>query len=143
MTNKQLYFTAICILFSSLMANSQSVIGTWINIDDTDGKEKSYIEIYEEDGKVLGKVIKLLPGADITHCNECKGKLKGEPIEGMIIMKDLVKEGDGYEDGEILDPATGKVYSCFIELEEADKLKVRGYMGFSLLGRSQYWIRKK
>lgn len=135
--------TCFSILISFQFCAAQSILGTWSTIDDTDGQQKSHIEVYEENGKVYGKVIKLLPAADITHCDECKGDKKGKPIEGMIIMNDLIKDGDGYSDGEILDPATGKVYSCFIELESADKLKVRGYLGFALIGRSQYWMRVK
>ncbi|MEM7660525.1 MAG: DUF2147 domain-containing protein, partial [Bacteroidota bacterium] len=48
-----------------------------------------------------------------------------------------------YEDGKILDPENGTVYGCNVELEETDKLKVRGYVGFSLLGRTQYWLREE
>jgi len=135
---------AITLIFAfANVGTAQSVLGVWKTIDDTDNAEKSHIEIYEENGKVYGKVIKLLEGATATHCENCEGDLKGAPITGMVILKDLEKEDDYYEDGEIVDPATGKVYSCWIQLEGADKLKVRGFLGFSMLGRTQYWYRVK
>ncbi len=136
----RIYSTLVFLMFASF-SFGQTVFGTWKSIDDNDGKEKSLIEIYEENGKVYGKVQQLLEGASISHCNECKGDRKGKSIEGMVILWDLEKDGDGYSGGEIIDPATGKIYSALIELENANKLEVRGYMGFSLLGRSQYWIR--
>jgi len=131
--------------FLSLMGviNGQSVIGVWKNIDDEDGKEKSHIEIYEKNGKVHGKVIKLLSGAALTHCSACKGDLKGKPIVGMNILWDMNKKGNEYINGKILDPKKGKVYDCDIRLDGADKLIVRGYMGFSAFGRSQTWYRVK
>lgn len=138
---KNIILTAVLAFAFANMVSAQSVLGTWKTIDDTDGVEKSHIEIYEKDGKVYGKVIKLLEGATATHCENCEGDQKGAPITGMVILKDLEAEDDYYEDGEILDPATGKVYSCWIQLEDKDKLKVRGFLGFSVLGRTQYWYR--
>ncbi len=129
----------------TLDLNAQSkIVGTWYNVDDEDGKPKSHIQIYEKDGKLEGKVIRLLPGATTTHCNKCEGDNKGKPIAGMKILWGLEKESElVFEDGEILDPKNGKTYSCDIALEGSDKLKVRGYIGFSLLGRTQYWYRVK
>lgn len=137
-------FLALTLIFACAnVGTAQGVTGIWKTIDDTDGVEKSHIEIYEENGKVYGKVIKLLEGATATHCNDCDGDLKGAPITGMVLLTDLVAEDDYYEGGEILDPATGKVYSCWIQLDGPDKLKVRGFLGFSVLGRTQYWYRVK
>lgn len=61
----------------------------------------------------------------------------------MEILWDLIKIGKVWDDGTIMDPKNGKEYSCKIELEGQDKLKVRGYLGFSLLGRTQTWFRVK
>ena len=75
-------------------------------------------------------------------CINCKGKNKNLPIEGMTIVEGLELNGKTWEDGTILDPKSGKIYSCYITLEDNNTLKVRGYIGFSLLGRTQKWIRK-
>jgi len=61
----------------------------------------------------------------------------------LTVIKGLKKDGDEYNSGKILDPKNGKIYKCFITLESKDKLKVRGYIGFALLGRTQYWYRVK
>lgn len=130
-------------LFVGLRVNAQTVMGMWKNIDDNDGKEKSVIEITERNGKLYGKVVKLLAGATATHCTECEGDRKNKPITGMEILWGLKKDGAAYVDGEILDPKTGKIYDCDVKLEGPNKLKVRGYLGFSLIGRTQYWYRVK
>ncbi len=135
------YFTFLFICLFSNSIFSQSPLGLWKNLDDTDGKEKSYIEIYEQNGKLRGKVVKLLPAATITHCDKCKGTNKGKSLVGMDILWDLKKKGSTWEDGFIVDPKNGKVYDCFIELDGNDKLKVRGYIGVSLFGRTQTWYK--
>lgn len=140
--NRFLFTLMVLISFSSL-SYSQSAIGIWKNLDDTDGKEKSHIEIYEVNGKLEGKVIKLLPAASITHCDKCKGDNKGKSLVGMKILTDMKSSGSGWSGGHILDPATGKVYKCKMETEGADKLKVRGFIGVSLIGRTQSWYRVK
>ncbi len=130
--------------FLALTTHAQSVLGKWKTIDDVTGKAKSIVEIYEQDGKVYGKVVKILtPGRENAVCDQCEGDKKDKPILGMVILTGLEQDGDEWEDGEILDPNNGKTYSCYITLEEPDKLKVRGYIGFSLIGRTQYWYRVK
>lgn len=133
-----LFFTTI------FYAQNQSVIGKWKTIDDETGKAKSIVEIYEKSGKIYGKVVEIL---DVEHknnvCSECSGSDKNKPILGMIIIKGLTKEESEYTNGKILDPKNGKTYKCFITLEAKDKLKVRGFIGISLFGRTQYWYRAK
>ena len=125
-----------------LLSFSQNVLGKWKTIDDVNGKAKSIVEIYSDNGKVFGKITQILtPGEENKKCTECKGDLKDKPIAGMLILENLVKDGDEWNDGTILDPNNGKVYKCYITLENEDKLKVRGYIGFSIIGRTQYWYR--
>jgi uncharacterized protein (DUF2147 family) len=119
------------------------ITGMWKTVDDTDGIEKSVVEIFEKDGKLHGRVDRLLAGADKTHCEKCSGELKNKPITGMVILSNLTKSSSGGTDGKILDPASGKTYSCYIELENPDKLKLRGYIGMAAFGRTQYWYRLK
>jgi len=133
--------------FSPLLA--QSPIGTWKSVDDDTGKERSLIEIYEKEGKLYGKIIKLFPFPDDDPnpvCDECDedDPRYMQPVVGLEILQGLEKESDKeWEGGKILDPKNGSVYSCYIELQKADKLKVRGYLGVALLGRTQYWYRWK
>lgn len=134
-------------LFPALHA--QSAIGIWKTIDDETNKPKSLVQIYEQNGKLYGKVIKLFrePGEEqdpvCDECDEDDPRYKKRVI-GMVILEDLEPDGkDAWSDGEILDPANGSVYGCNIELQGANKLKVRGFIGFSLLGRTQYWYREE
>ena len=119
------------------------VTGKWKTIGDVDKTEKAIVEIYELDGKLFGKVIKLLPTAVHTTCERCSGDLRGKPIEGMVILMDLTKTPNGGNHGKVLDPSNGNVYKAYIELEGPDKLKLRGYIGTPTLGRTQYWYRVK
>ena len=132
-----------CFLFVAHGMSAQSIVGLWKTIDDTDNVEKSHIEIYEQSGKFYGKVIKLLEGATLQICEECEGDKKDQPIEGRVLLEDMSAHKDYWKGGNILDPATGKSYKCYIELPENDKLKLRGYIGIPALGRTQYWYRVK
>jgi uncharacterized protein (DUF2147 family) len=131
-------------LLLSLTVHAQSIEGVWQNIDDEDGKPKSHIEVKEVNGKLEGRVIKLLEGADLKVCTKCKGARKDQPIEGMKIMWDLQAKGDDKaEGGRIIDPKKGKEYGCKIKLKEDDLLEVRGYLGSPIFGRTQHWHRIK
>lgn len=141
---KKLISTSL-LLFLGLFIYAQSPIGVWKTIDDETGKEKSYVEIYKnESGNLEGKVVKILtPGHQDRKCKECKGSKKNKPIVGLVIIRDMDKEGDTWKNGHILDPENGKEYKCKMTLKDEDTLDVRGYIGFSLIGRTQTWYRVK
>lgn len=132
----------ILILTISLSANSQDIFGKWNSTNDDTGKVDSVVEIYKKDGKAFAKIVEIKdPERQKAVCTECKGKNKGKPIMGLEILTGLQKDGDEWSGGKILDPRNGKVYKCYIELVEPNKLKLRGYIGFSLLGKTKYWKR--
>ena len=134
----------VALLFICVQTNAQSVLGKWKTIDDKTGKEKSVVEIFEISGKVYGKIIEITDATKRNgKCEKCLGTDKDKPVLGLIIIKGLKKDGDEYTDGKITDPETGKIYKSYIKLIAKDKLEVRGYIGFALLGRSQTWIRVK
>lgn len=126
-----------------ILAYSQSPVGTWKTIDDKTGKEKSHVRIYEtKSGKLQGEVVKILTaGKENITCTECKGDKKDKPIKGMVILWGLEKDGDAWDDGRIMDPNSGKEYKCSMKLKNKNTLEVRGYLGVSLLGRTQTWVR--
>lgn len=138
-------FLIVISLFIGCAVHAQDVFGTWKTVDDTTGEAKSIIEIYEENDKVYGKIKEILDPAapENAVCQNCSGEDAEAPIVGLVFIKGLTKDGDEYNDGNILDPETGNLYKCYITLENDDQLKVRGYIGFSLLGRTQYWYRVK
>jgi uncharacterized protein (DUF2147 family) len=132
---------SLLLLVGPLMAGSPA--GYWKTVDDETKKAKSIVRIYEVDGKLYGKVTEILtPGEEDKICEKCPGEDKDKPIKGLIILRELLADNGGYSGGTILDPNNGKTYSCKMALEdEGRKLKVRGFLGFSLLGRTQYWER--
>lgn len=136
----------LLLLFFLESLKGQSPVGIWKTIDDVSGKERGTVEIYEKAGIVYAKVIGTFPKpgepAD-PQCIACKGERKNQRVIGMEIMRGLKKSGDEWSGGTILDPESGNEYSCYIKLLSPDKLKIRGYIGFSLFGRSQYWYRIK
>lgn len=141
---KKAIITFLFIAVAGIMSVSAQVTGRWKTIDDETGQAKSIVEIYEQNGKIYGKVVEILnPAKKESKCDKCSGADKGKPINGLVIIKGLTKDGDEYTDGDILDPQKGKLYSCTIKLDGKDKLSVRGYVGFSMLGRSQTWYRVK
>ncbi|MEM9052451.1 MAG: DUF2147 domain-containing protein [Bacteroidota bacterium] len=135
---RTLKFSLVIILFGmSLSSIAQTPIGTWKTVDDKTGETRSHVKIYEEDGKLYGKIIKVLVGDPDAVCDECSGSKKNSPILGLIMIEDMKKEDDRWVDGEILDPETGSEYNCELWLEDGN-LKVRGshWSGFF---RTQTW----
>lgn len=127
----------------SALAEKGSIVGSWKTIDDKTNQPKSIVKIYKRDGKYHGRVTRLFRQKDENpdpRCNKCKNSdpRKGKRVKGMVVLKDMVKKGERYADGNILDPKNGKVYTCKLWLEKG-KLKVRGYVGFFF--RTQTWHR--
>lgn len=122
-----------------------SPVGTWQTIDDKTGKPKALVQISEVDGALQGKIVKVLQSDQGPNpiCDKCSGERKNKPVTGMNIMWGLHKDGHQWSGGHILDPKNGKTYKCKLHLVDGGrKLKVRGYIGFALLGRTQVWIRQ-
>ncbi len=128
----------------SIQAQADKIIGTWYN-EPKDSK----IKIYKKNNQYYGKVVWLKdntnddgssPKLDNNNADEAKRKL---PIVGSIIVMNLVWDEDDQEwdDGEIYDPRGGSTYSAYAKLENPNKLFLKGYIGFSLIGRSTYWFR--
>jgi len=127
-----------------VIADMQSqVTGKWKVVDDADGIEKSIVEIYEYNNHYHGRIVQVLETSKRTHCEKCYGDLKGKPLTGMNIIWDLEKTANGGKNGKVLDPSSGKIFSCSIELASQDKLKLRGYLGVPSVGKTSYWNRVK
>lgn len=135
----------VFLLPSFSMAQTGSPVGVWKTIDDVSGKQRSIVRIVETNGELSGTVDMIFdrPGEDPEHlCDKCKGDLKNKPVIGMTILWGLKKKGDVWKGGNILDPDNGKTYGCKMELAaNGTELNVRGFIGISLIGRSQTWYR--
>lgn len=132
------------LLFISYSISAQTIFGKWENRNEETNKVDSVIEVYEKKGKAFAKIIEITDKNNKNVlCTKCSGKLKNTPILGMNILTGLEKDDDEWSGGKILDPKNGKEYKCYIKLEDANKLKLRGYIGFAAFGRTAYWYRKK
>lgn len=137
---KFLYFFCFLILiFFSKNLSAQSPIGVWVTIDDESGKEKSHVEIYEKEGKLFGKIVKLLLKPQNTLCTVCDGIRKNKPLIGMIIISNMKKNGGKWSEGIIYKADVGKEYSGYLEMIDSDHLKVTGKVLF--ISKSQIWRR--
>lgn len=123
--------------------SSEEVFGVWTTIDESSGKARSQVEIYEVDGKAFGKIVKFIDKPELeetqycTKCPEADDRY-GQLVMGMEIIRDLKFKKGKWEGGTVLDPENGKIYKCKIWLEDG-KLKVRGYIAFFY--RTQEWVK--
>lgn len=140
---------AMIYLFSMLaFAADLSPVGTWLTIDDVTKKPRSIVKITEQNGQLAGSIAKVYyqqgegPG---DLCDKCSGALKNQKILGMTILSGMTKTSDNvWSGGRIVDPKNGKSYRCKMTLSpNGQMLDVRGYIGVSLLGRTQTWVRQK
>ncbi|PKP27848.1 MAG: DUF2147 domain-containing protein [Bacteroidetes bacterium HGW-Bacteroidetes-22] len=122
---------------------STDIVGFWLN-EDGDAK----IEVFNKGGKYFGKLVWLKTPID-TDTKKAKldkhnpvASLRTRPLLSLEILTGFVFDGDDeWNDGKIYDPKTGKTYSCLIKFESADKLKIRGYIGVSWVGKTTMWTR--
>jgi uncharacterized protein (DUF2147 family) len=131
--------------FVFLTIQQATPVGFWNTIDDEDHRPTAVVEIRQVGDELTGTVRALLVPAthDDSICGKCSGEHHNQPVVGMEILRHMRRDGDEWKGGEILDPETGKTYRAQMKLEDGGKkLVVRGYIGFSLFGRSQTWIRR-
>lgn len=139
---KRVFLLSIFILIG-LAIQAQSLIGTWRSVDDATNKDKSIVQLYEENGKTYGKVVKFLdPKTDPNRvCAKCTDWRKDQKIMQMMIVRDMKLSGSTWKGGKILDPENGKEYSCTMWFENGkpNELRLRGWVG--PFYRTQTWFR--
>jgi uncharacterized protein (DUF2147 family) len=129
----------LALLLFAFPALAQSAVGVWRTVDDEDGEPKSHVEIYEQGGKLYGRVLTLLPEGRV--CEDCAGEYNGSDLRGVVVLRDMEPDGDEWSGGTITDPKNGRTYRAKMSLDGQNRLRVRGFIGFSLLGRTQVWER--
>ena len=126
---------------------ADDVVGIWLNAD-----KDAHIEIFKKGDKFFGKLVWIKDPIDAEtgkpklDKNNPDPKLQSRPSLGLELLTNFEFDDDEWEDGEIYDPKTGKTYSCYMEFDDDDnlnKLKIRGYVGVSILGKTTYWTRVK
>ncbi len=130
------------ILFVSAKTGTDDIIGVWI-----DASGQAQLRIYKEGNKYFGKIVWLkVPnnpktGSPKLDFNNPDKQLQSKPLIGLQILRDFVYDKGEWNSGRIYDPTNGKDYKCYMKLKDANTLSMRGYIGFSLLGRTEIWIR--
>jgi uncharacterized protein (DUF2147 family) len=117
-------------------------VGLWRNVDDKTGEAKAEIRIYDNGGKLFGKIEKTLTKNGKPTCEECWDDRKGQAMVGLEIIRNAEKvEGqEAWQHGKILDPENGKEYTLrLVPIDGGRKLQVRGYIG--PFYRTQTWVR--
>ena len=129
---------------SSHAVDLQSPVGLWKTVDDKTGMPRALVRISLQDGKYSGRIEQsFTPGAETRVCSLCTDERKNKPIIGLLIIRNVSLRDGEYVGGDILDPDNGSVYRCKFHLEnDGATLVVRGFIGISLLGRSQTWQRQ-
>ena len=119
--------------------------GLWQQVDDKTGNTDGWFLIFEHNGVYEGAIAKMFiaPGKNQNPiCTKCQGDQKNKPSLGLVIIKNMQRNGMSYENGTILDPRDGNVYHAVMQLSPDGKdLTVRGYIGIPLFGRNQIWHR--
>jgi uncharacterized protein (DUF2147 family) len=123
---------------------AQSPVGLWKTFDDKTGQARALVRIYAQEGKLFGRIEQSFkPGSEHRVCVACSDDRKNLPILGLVIIRNMKPDGGEYDGGDILDPESGAVYRCKMHVEQdGARLILRGYIGFSLLGRTQTWERQ-
>jgi len=136
---------ALALMGAAGLALAQATpVGVWKTIDDDGKTEKSLVRIVEAGGLLSGKVDKIFDAAKQNDvCDKCSDERKDKPVLGMTILRNVKPGGEGvWEGGDILDPNNGKLYKVKLKpVDGGKKLEVRGFIGISLLGRTQTWVR--
>jgi uncharacterized protein (DUF2147 family) len=125
--------------------NPDAVIGTWLT-----GSKKGRVQIYKQGDQYFGKIVWLKdPNAPktnlpLTDTNNPDSQKRTKPLLGLVNLRNFSYDsGNVWDEGKVYDPENGKEYSCKLTLRDANTLDVRGYVGISLIGRTDTWVRVK
>jgi uncharacterized protein (DUF2147 family) len=140
------FLSLICASFTvpkPVLAPADDVVGIWLNSNGT-GK----IQVFRENGKYFGKIVWLREplnekGQPKKDAMNPSASLRQQPLVGSIILRDFVFEDGEWTNGQIYDPENGKDYKCYLRLKDANTLLLRGYIGISLIGRTEIWKRSQ
>ena len=125
--------------------NPDAIVGTWLT-----GSKNGRVQIYKQGSQYFGKIVWLKEPNDPkinqpkTDSNNPDSQKKAQPLLGLVNLRNFSYAGENvWDQGKVYDPENGKEYSCKLTLRNNNTLDVRGYVGISLLGRTDTWQRVK
>jgi uncharacterized protein (DUF2147 family) len=135
---------AFCFANSFITLNpADAIVGIWQN-----GAGKGHIQIYKQSGKYFGKIVWLKDANDqngkpkVDHKNDDPNK-RSRPLIGLVMLRDFEYKNGEWRNGRIYNPSDGREYKAYIKSEDNKTLSIRGYMGISLIGKTDTWTRVK
>jgi uncharacterized protein (DUF2147 family) len=138
------FFIIVCMFSFTAFSqnNADDIVGIWL----TGGKEPAKVQIYKAGEKYYGKIIWLKnptkDGKPLVDSNNPDKAKRNNSVIGLLILIGFKFDGDDeWDGGDIYDPESGKTYSCYMYLKGKDTLKIRGYVGISLFGRTETWTK--
>lgn len=145
MLKRTAFLFLLAVLAIPAFSQTLSPLGVWTN-----SEKKATFEIYKNGDKLYGKIVTLTvpndpaTGKPKTDSQNPDPKLKDRPRLGLVFLQGFKYEDNNkWVDGKIYDPESGKTYSSYMKMKDANTVEVRGYIGFSLIGKSQTWTRVK
>jgi uncharacterized protein (DUF2147 family) len=135
-----LYFLFSVVLSASAAAQD-GIKGVWKVVDNTTNDVKYHVQLFDFEGRTYGKVVKMVKMPAGSTCPLCPGDLRNQPVMNMMVVEKMQLSNGFFKNGKMLDPNTGRWYSCqmWLKEEDPDVLVVRGFLGFIYF--TQYWYR--
>jgi uncharacterized protein (DUF2147 family) len=136
----QIIYLFLLLLSTPVLAQND-IKGVWKVVDNTTNDVLYHVELFPFQNRTYGKVVKTVKMPASQVCQLCPGDLRNQPIQNMVVVEKMQLSGGFYKNGKLLDPQTGRWYSCQMWLKEEDQdvLVVRGFLGFIYF--TQYWYR--
>lgn len=139
------FFIFISLLLTSSVLAAQTVVGKWKTYDVFDKKkEEAIVDIRIIKDSLYVRIEKIIPKEHrLDICKKCTDHRKNQPITGMIILSGSTLKNGIWKGSKILNAKNGKQYGCHISLDGPDLLKIRGFVGYPIFGKTIYWTRVK
>lgn len=140
-----LTFVASAASAQGLPAPARAYLGDWTVVDDETGEAQAVVRLTEAGGAVEGRIVRVLPTDEYPtpsfRCDDCEGEYRGADLREVRLVYGLEWDGERLSGGRIVDVRNDRTYKVVMNLERADRLRVRGYLGIRALGRTQIWQR--